>query len=108
MNYEIRLDNLVLEEYPHLDNCLLNVDVISYYKNNPGFKSLHLFDSDWDAATSVDGPDFEIMWGETKRKDGKIVPLSAHQIDEIAEEYGDTIEQMLIDILEEDDEDWYE
>lgn len=107
MNYEIRLDNLVLEEYPHLDNCLLNVDVISYYKNNPGFKSPHLFDSDWEAS-SHEELDFEIMWGETKRKDGKIVPLSAHQIDEIAEEYADTIEQMLIEILEEDEEYWYE
>lgn len=108
MNYEIRLDNLVIEEYPHLNNCLLNVDIISYYKNKPGLKYPILFDSDWDAATSVDGPDFEIMWGETKRKDNKIVPLSAHQIDEIAEEYADMIEQMLIDILEEDEEWWYE
>lgn len=107
MNYEIRLDNLVIEEYPHLDNCLLNVDVVSYYKNKPGLKYPILFDSDWES-TSYTDIDLEIMWGETKRKDGKIVPLSAHQIDEVAEEYADVIEQMLIDILEEDKEGWYE
>ncbi len=102
MNFTIFLDNIVLESYALITNATLYVDVISYDNARPRDTA----DSDWDAAGGTGEVDFEAISGTYRRDSGRIVTLTASQIDEICEECYDQIVEQIKEYLDEYEEDY--
>lgn len=104
MNITVFLQDIYIEAYPLITNATLYVDVISYDDAPP----YDIADSDWDAAGGTGDVDFEAISGTYRRDSGRIVTLTASQIDEICEECYDQIVEQIKEYLDEYEEDYYD